>query len=251
MFFFDESSEPAVPRSWIGLNGFEASCSTLWAMRNRTLIFSLALPSLLNAQVRQGPRFGLAVATQTAGQFLQWQGLPKLGPIVGWSWEVPYTHQVGILIEPMLMSKGSWVQNAPLQTNTFTTLRYLELPVLAKLDVDTTKGGTYLSGGIIYGYWIYGRTRVTQYGQETSDVTYDLSQPNVRRSQWSVALGLGRSGKKWGWELRAQTSVTPFDRLIRSQNLVFGIHLTYRLPTYEERKAKRDAKREAEEESTQ
>lgn len=220
-------------------------------MRPRTLLFTLILPFVASAQVRQGPRLGLAVATQTAGQFLQWQGLPKLGPIVGWSWDIPYTHQVSILVEPMLMSKGSWVQNAVQKTNTFTTLRYIDLPVLLKLDVDTAKGGTYLSGGIIYGYWIYGRTRVTQNGQEISDIKYDLSQPNVRRSQWSVALGLGRAGDRWGWELRAQSSVTPFDRFIRSQNLVVGIHLTYRLPSYEERKARRDAKDKAKEEETE
>jgi len=220
-------------------------------MRPRSLLFTLIIPVIVSAQVRQGPRLGLAVATQTAGQFLQWQGLPKLGPIVGWSWEVPYTHQVGILIEPLIMSKGSWVRNAQLNSNTFTTLRYLELPVLLKLDVDTAKGGTYLSGGIVYGYWIHGRTRVTQSGQEISDITYDLSQPNVRRSQWSVALGLGRCGERWGWELRAQTSVTPFDRLIRSQNLVFGLHFTYRLPTYEERKVRRDAKKGVKQEETE
>lgn len=220
-------------------------------MRSTVLKSALLLSITLTAQVRQGPRFGLAIATQTAGQFLQWQGLPKLGPILGWSWEIPYTHQIGILVEPNIMSKGSWIQNAPQQTNTFTTLRYLELPVMLKLDLDTAKNGTFLTGGIIYGYWIYGRTRVTQYGQETSNVTYNLSQPNVRRSQWSVAVGLGRAGKRWSWELRAQTSVTPFDRFIRSQNLVFGLHFTYRLLNYEERKAKRDAQKEKEEESTE
>lgn len=66
-----------------------------------------------------------------------------------------------------------------------------------------------------------------------------------------MALGLGRTGDRWGWELRAQSSVTPFDRFIRSQNLVVGIHLTYRLPSYEERKAKRDAKEENKEEGTE
>lgn len=220
-------------------------------MRSTALKSAFLLSITLTAQVRQGPRFGLAIATQTAGQFLQWQGLPKLGPILGWSWEIPYTHQIGILVEPNIMSKGSWIQNAPLQTNTFTTLRYLELPVMLKLDLDTAKNGTFLTGGIIYGYWIYGRTRVTQYGQETSNVTYNLNQPNVRRSQWSVAVGLGRAAKRWSWELRAQTSVTPFDRFIRSQNLVFGLHFTYRLLNYEERKAKRDAQKEKEEESTE
>ncbi len=216
-------------------------------MRARTLLITAVLPALAFAQVRQGPRLGLAVATQTAGQFLQWQGLPKFGPIVGWSWDIPYTHQLHVLVEPMLMSKGSWIQTPLFQQQSYTTLSYLELPVLAKLDVDATEHGTFLTGGVIYGYWIAGRFRQTQNGVEIIDQKFNLSGVNVRRSQWSVAVGLGRGNNRWAWEFRAQTSVTPFDRLIRSQNLVFGLHFTYRLPTYEERKAKRDAKEAAEE----
>ena len=227
---------------------FGASCATSRTMRARVFLGAMLLPCLLLAQVRQGPRLGLAVATQTAGQFLQWQGLPKLGPIAGWSWDIPYTHQLHILVEPMLMSKGSWIQTPLQQIQSYTTLSYLELPVLAKLDVDAAQDGTYLSGGVIYGYLISHRFRQTQNGAEVFDQKFDLSNPNIPRAQWSAALGLGRSSNRWAWELRAQTSVTPFDRLIRSQNLVFGLHFTYRLPTYEERKAKRDAKEAAEEE---
>jgi len=138
-----------------------------------------------------------------------------------------------------------------LQLQSYTTLSYLELPVLAKLDVDAAENGTFLTGGVIYGYWIAGRFRQTQNGVEIIDQKFNLSGVNVRRSQWSVAVGLGRGNNRWAWEFRAQTSVTPFDRLIRSQNLVFGLHFSYRLPTYEERKAKRDAKEAAEEEKTE
>lgn len=217
------------------------------------LLVSGVCSALLNAQsVRQGPRFGLAVASQTAGQFLQWSGLPKLGPIIGYSWEIPYTHQVGILIEPMVMSKGSWTQNPQLQLNTFITFRYLELPVLLKLDMDQADNGYFLTGGVIYGYWIYGRFRQLQDGREVQDIIYDLSGPGVRRSQWSAAVGLGRASDRWSWELRAQTSITPFDRFYggtqRVQNLVFGLHFTYRLLNYEERKARREARRDAQEE---
>jgi len=220
-------------------------------MQHRLILPLLAMlcGTAIHAQaVRQGPRFGLAVATQTSGQFLSWNGLPKLGPILGYSWDLPYTQQVGILIEPMVMSKGSWTQNAQQKLNTFITLRYLELPVLLKLDMDQAENGYFLTGGPIYGYWIHGRTRQTLNGQETLDVTYNLNQPNVRRSQWSVAVGLGRASDRWSWELRAQTSVTPFDRLQRVQNLVFGLHFTHRLLNYEERKARREARREAQEE---
>jgi len=54
---------------------------------------------------------------------------------------------------------------------------------------------------------------------------------------------LGRASDRWSWELRAQTSVTPFDKVQRVQNLVFGLHFTHRLLTYEERKAKREARK--------
>ena len=199
-------------------------------MRTRSLVFSVLIPIALCAQMRHGPRLGLAIATQTAGQFLQWQGLPKLGPIVGWSFDIPYTHQIGFRIEPMLMSKGSWTRNAQLSTNSFVTLRYLELPVVLRLDLDTVRGGFFLTGGVVYGYLLSQRLRTTVNGAETQNIKYDLSQPNVNRSQWSVAVGLGQQGDKWSWELRGQTSITPFDRLIRSQNLVFGLHVTYWLP---------------------
>lgn len=215
-------------------------------MRSRTFLLLFMLITGLHVsaqQVRQGPRFGLAVATQTSGQLLQWNGLPKLGPILGYSWDIPYTSQVGILIEPMIMSKGSWTQNAQQKLNTFITFRYLELPVMLKLDLDTAKNGYFLTGGVIYGYWVHGRLRQLQNGQEIQDITYDLSQPSVRRSQWSLAVGLGRASDRWSWELRAQTSVTPFDKVQRVQNLVFGLHFTHRLLTYEERKAKREARK--------
>ena len=201
------------------------------------MVFSVLIPIALCAQMRHGPRLGLAIATQTAGQFLQWQGLPKLGPIVGWSFDIPYTHQIGFRVEPMLMSKGSWTRNAQLSTNSFVTLRYLELPVVLRLDLDTVRGGFFLTGGVVYGYWLSGRLRTTVNGAEFQNIKYDLSQPNVNRSQWSVAIGLGQQGDKWSWELRGQTSITPFDRLIRSQNLVFGLHVTYWLPLPKSKKA--------------
>lgn len=194
------------------------------------MVFCVLVPAALCAQMRHGPRLGLAIATQTAGQFLQWQGLPKFGPIVGWSFDIPYTHQIGFRLEPMVMSKGSWTRNAQLNTNSFVTLRYLELPVLLRLDLDTARGGFFMTGGAVYGYWLSGRLRTTVNGEETQNIKYDLAQPNVNRSQWSIAVGLGQQGKKWSWELRGQSSITPFDKLIRSQNLVFGLHVTYWLP---------------------
>lgn len=182
------------------------------------------------AQLRHGPRLGLAMATRTAGQFLQWTGLPKFGPLVGWSFDIPYTRQIGIRVEPMIMSKGSWTRNDQLNQNTFITDRYLELPLLVRLDLDTTRGGFFLNGGAIYGYWLSNKFVTKQDGTVLMEYKGDLGLGNINRSEWSIAVGLGRQGEKWSWELRGQSSVTPFNNLIRSQNLVFGLHLTYWLP---------------------
>lgn len=198
--------------------------------RSMFVVLGFALATAGTAQLRHGPRLGLAMATQTAGQFLQWNGLPKLGPIVGWCFDVPLWGQIGLRVEPMLMSKGSWARDAVTNTNTFTTLRYLELPLLLRLDMQPAPDGLFMTGGPIYGYWIYGRYRTVVDGQETVDLKYDLSQSGVQRSQWSMAIGLGSQGSKWSWEVRGQSSVSPFDRLQKGQNVVFGIHLTYRLP---------------------
>lgn len=201
-------------------------------MRIKTLALATLAPVLLHAQTdfRMGPRLGLALATQTAGgQLFSTGGLPKLGPIVGWSFDIPRTEQFHFLVEPMWMSKGSWTRNATLKTNTFVTLNYLELPVLLKLSVNPDPQGTFLTGGIIYGYWIGGRYKTVVDGATLANYKYDVTNA-TQRSQWSVAIGLGREHNNWMWEVRAQSSITPFSYLVKVQNAVLGIHLTWRLP---------------------
>lgn len=207
-----------------------------------TLALTIGLVAGAHAQLTHGPRFGLAMATQTAGSLFSWNGLPKLGPIAGWTFEAPWKRQVFFRVEPMLMSKGSWVRDAATKTNTVITHRFIELPLLVRLDMQAGEGGFFLTGGFVPGYWIFGRVRTTVDGSETLDITFDLSQPNVNRMQWSMLIGFGQQGKRWSWEIRPQQSITPFDRLVRSQNLVFGLHITYRLLNPEEKKAKVDAK---------
>ncbi|HEX2618013.1 MAG TPA: porin family protein [Flavobacteriales bacterium] len=214
-------------------------------MRTKTLLLSALIPALLHAQtdVRMGPRLGLALATQTAGgQLFSNGGLPKLGPIIGWSFDLPWTNQFHFLVEPMWMSKGSWTRNATLKTNTFITLNYLELPVMLKLSTNPDPQGTFLAAGLIYGYWMGGRVRTTEDGSTITDIKYNVSDPDTKRGQWSVAVGLGREHNNWMWEVRAQTSITPFSELVRVQNAVLGIHLTWRLPltTAEKKKDKEE-----------
>ncbi|MFT3885839.1 MAG: porin family protein [Flavobacteriales bacterium] len=202
-------------------------------MRIKTLVLAVAAPVLLSAQadLRMGPRLGLSLSTQTAGgQLFSNGGLPKLGPIIGWSFDIPWTEQFHFLVEPMWMSKGSWTRNATLKTSTYVTLNYLELPVMLKLSVNPDPQGTFLTGGVMYGYWMGGRNRTVVDGQTQSDFKYNLANSTAKRSQWSVGIGLGREHNNWMWEVRAQTSVTPWKALVSVQNAVLGIHLTWRLP---------------------
>lgn len=195
----------------------------------------LALTTLAQTDFRHGPRLGLSMASRTApGTLLAWSGLPKFGPIYGWSFDIPITNQIHVLTEPMMMSKGSWTRNAQFNDNSWITMRYLELPVLLKLSTNPDPQGLYLSGGFIFGYAMGGRYKNERDGQVIMDVKYSM-QGARNREQWNVALGLGSEKNNWMWELRAQQSVTPLTPYARAQDLVFGFHLTYRLPLAKDR----------------
>lgn len=209
-------------------------------MRRITLILLLT-PCLLFGQSRSGPRAGLALASISTGQLLQWNGLPQLGPIVGWSWEVKWTEQAAFLIEPMYISKGSYVRNAIQQQTVSTRYGFVEIPVILKLSLGKDPGGLFLSGGIMGGYWIAGSQVAKQNGVTIYNNQYDLSQ-TTRRFQYGVALGLGIDKGNFAFEARAQTSLTPFNPVFQAQNLVIGLHFTYYIP----KKADRDRKKELE-----
>ena len=197
-------------------------------MRSVLLLLLLA-PQLVNAQARSGPRVGLSLSTISAGQLLRFNGLPKPGPILGWSFEVPWTAQASFLIEPMYIAKGSLVQNAVQRTWTSVRLGYLELPVMFKISTDQQPGGLFLTGGVIGGYWMNGRQVVKQDGNVLFDQSYTLSG-STGRTQVSAGLGLGWDRPKSSFEVRFQTSITPFFLVLRGQNLVAGLHYTYYLP---------------------
>ncbi|GEM_PF-552753 len=223
---------------------FAVGCATWPIMKNWTLLCAALIPGLLLGQARQGPKLGLAVASQTAGGF-GWAGLPKFGPIVGWSWDLPLTGQAHLLVEPLYVSKGYWTRNSVWNINTYGTFPYLELQALLKLDLSKGKeDGMFLTGGPIYGYALRGRVKEFTAGKKTHDYK---AQP-YPASQFSVAVGLGTATKRWAYELRAQTSMSPWTPTIRAQNLVISLNLTYRLLSYEERQAKREKKELNEEE---
>lgn len=199
-------------------------------MRRSLILSLLFVPILVHAQSgRNGPRAGVGLATISAGQLLQWNGLPKVGPIAGWSFEIPWTEQASFLLEPMYMTKGSLVQNPQLRTWTSNRLGYLELPLMAKFSLQKDPGGVFLSGGIIGGYWLNGRYKVTQDGNVMIDQKYTVSGSR-NRMQVSAAVGMGWDLGTSSFEVRVQQSITPFSPVIRGQNLVVGLHYTYYIP---------------------
>ncbi len=215
-------------------------------MRQLLLPFLVA-PLLVVAQpeTRSGPRLGVGLATITAGGLLQWNGLPKVGPLGGWAWEIPWTEQASWLIEPMYITKGSLTQNPQLRSWTSVRLGYLELPVAIKFSLRPDPGGIFLTGSIIGGYWINGRQVVKQDGNVLFDQKYILTGAQSRM-QASVGVGLGWDMGKSAFEVRIQQSISPFSTVIRGQNMVAGLHYTYYIPKKSERKKKDPAEEENE-----
>lgn len=204
----------------------------------RLLLPFLFVPFLLNAQsARNGPRLGAGLATITAGQFLQWNGLPKVGPLGGWSFEIPWTEQASFLFEPMYITKGSLVQNPVLKSWTSNRLGYLELPVMVKLSLQKDPGGIFLSGGFIGGLWINGRYKERLNGTVIRDQKYTVSGSG-NRTQVSIAAGLGWDLGASAFEIRVQQSITPFSPIIRGQHLVVGLHYTFYIPKKDRSKKK-------------
>lgn len=210
-------------------------------LRFLKLSFIVLLPMAASAQEsRNGPKFGVGIGTQTAGQFLAWSGLPKVGPIAGWSFEAPITSQVSLLIEPMFIGKGSVTVNSVYKTRSTIALNYLEMPLLLKVSTDPDPQGMYLSGGLMYGYLLYGKVKNYQYGDLVSQYDFNPSG-TTNRGQWSAALGLGHEVGHWLFELRGQSSLNTFDRFIRSHNVVYSFQAAWRFATHAEREAKRKA----------
>lgn len=202
------------------------------------LIALLLLPLTVAAQEsRNGPKIGLGISTQTAGQFLAWSGLPKVGPIMGWSFEAPVTSQVSLLIEPMYITKGSLTVNSQYKTRTSITLNYLEMPILVKVSTNPDPQGLFISGGLMYGYYLGGRVKNFEYGQLVSNGTFSAEGTN--RSQFSAALGLGHEIGHWMWELRGQSSLNTFQPVVRSHNVVYSVQVAWRFATQAEKEQKR------------
>jgi hypothetical protein len=204
-------------------------------MPYRTLLVALLLPFCAAAQEsRNGPKIGFGIATQTYGQFLAWNGQPKFGPLAGWSFEAPVTSQISLLIEPMYISKGSVTVNSAIRTRTSITLGYLEMPLLLKLSTNPDPQGTFLTGGLLYGYLISSKVRNYLDGRLVDKNDYILTN-STHRGQWSAALGIGHEKGNWMWELRGQNTLNTFDALAGSHNVMFSLQVAWRFPTRTER----------------
>jgi hypothetical protein len=197
----------------------------------RSLILTpfLAAAALV-AHAQMGPRIGLGLATQSVGGLFQNTSNLMPGPLVGWHFEAPVHPQVSIMPELLFMTKGFAVRNPAQATRTRSTFRYLEAPILAKISLDKEEGGLYLLAGPAVGYFLNGRTRLWQEDQLLFDNKYTLPA-NGRRVEVSGLVGMGVEGDKWAFDVRAQTSLTPFERFTRIQNVVYALTVAYRMNT--------------------
>ncbi len=175
-----------------------------------------------------GPRIGVCMATQSAGGLFQNTTDMLAGPMIGWHFEAPLHWQVSLMPEILWMTKGSVVRNQAQGVRTRSTFRYLEVPLLLKISTDRRADGMFLLAGPSMGYFLSGRYQSWLNGQQNTDVRYDLST-NERRFQFSLIFGIGMEGERWAFDVRAQSSVTPFDRLIRVQNQVYALTVAYRM----------------------
>ena len=168
------------------------------------------------------------MATQSVGGIFENTSDLLLGPVLGWHFEAPVHPQVSIMPEVLWMTKGFVVRNPAQATRARSTFRYLEVPVLVKISVDKEKDGLFLLVGPSMGYYLSGRYKTWQNGQVLQDTRFDLSNTQ-RRFQFSAVAGLGVEGPRWGFDVRAQSSVTPFDRVVKVQNVVYALTAAYRI----------------------
>lgn len=196
----------------------------------------LLLPFLLSAVPlfaqlppgHQGPRFGLGLATQSVGGLFQNTQNLLVGPLLGWHFEAPLHEQVSLMPEVLWMTKGAVVRNTAQDVRTRTALHYIEVPVLVKVSTDRDADGLYLLIGPSLGYLVAGRYQMWQYGEQVTDTKYQL-EDSQNRFQFSGAVGMGMEGPKWAFDVRAQTSLTPFDAMTNVQNVVYALTFAYRI----------------------
>lgn len=211
------------------------SIAELRPMRLLAFSFVLHMTLFATAQERpawlqghQGPRGGFGMATQSTGQLFGNSSNLLFGPVAGWHFEAPLHPQVSLMPEILWMTKGFVVRNPAQSTRERSVFRYLEVPLLLKISTDKGEDGMYLLAGPTMGYFLSGRYQSWLDGDLVTDIKYNLTDTQ-KRLQFSGLLGMGMEGEKWSFDVRAQTSLTPFDRLQRVQNVVYALTVAYRI----------------------
>ena len=211
-------------------------------MKQRILLIALLLPTLLSAQdpkFRNGPKLGLTMSSQSSGGFLAWSGLPKFGPLIGWSFEMPVTSQLSLLLEPMYITKGYLYYTSTTKITNKGTFGYLELPMMVKISTNPDPQGLFITPGFMFGYWIYSHTYEAQDGTVRYDQTNDLYGA-TNRTQWSIGFGIGEEKGNWLWEVRGQNSFQLFTPIVYAHNVVFSGSVAYRFPLEKKKKKPAD-----------
>lgn len=177
---------------------------------------------------RMGPRLGIGLSTQSVGGLFRNTGNLMPGPLVGWFFDLGLLPQLSFMPEILYMSKGFAFRNPVQQVRTQSRLNYVEVPLLLKIGMDKEPGGMFLLGGPTMGYFLGGTYKQWVDNRLLIDGKYQMP-PNGRRFQFSALVGMGMEGERWGFDVRAQTSITPFERFTRIQNVVYAITLAYRM----------------------
>ena len=204
-------------------------------MRSLFVLLVMFVSNVCEAQVpppfppsHNGPRIGFGMASQSTGGLFQNGTDLLIGPYFGWHWEAPVHWQVSIMPEVLWVTKGSVVRDQALGVRERNTYHYLEVPLLVKVSTDKEKDGMFLLAGPSMGYYVNGRYQKWLNGEKNTDIKYDLKDSD-RRFQFSLLLGLGMDGDRWSFDVRAQTSLTPFQPIVNVQNVVYALTIAYRL----------------------
>ena len=197
-------------------------------MRPRQLLIVIYfLPLLASAQHIHGPRVGIGLATQSVGGLFQSTSNLLPGIVLGYGMEFAMHPQFIIMPELLYMTKGAVVRNQAQLTRSMSAYRYLELPLMVKVGTDSKPGGIFLTIGPSLGYYVAGRYRQWYDGDLQQDIKYQLAETD-NRFQFSAAVGMGTDMERTSFEVRAQTSLTPFSSTLQAQNIVYQLTFAWR-----------------------
>lgn len=196
--------------------------------RMRSLITVLCAFFACMASAQHGPRIGIGLATRGPGVFGGSRADLLPGPVLGWHAEALLHPQVALVPEVLWMTKGSLVRVPAQGLSTVFSQRYIEVPILLKISTDRKPNGIFLLAGPGIGWFVRGREQRFLNGQLTYDEPITLTE-NERRSQFSISIGFGMEGQRWGFDARGQSSTGLLDAVVRPQNQVYMLTVFARL----------------------